>query len=665
MTGRYFEVTPDKNSIDLDEKGQGEFTFTVRNVSGRAMRGSARVLPKEKKEASWFSILGEEILEFENDATHEFKVRIAAPPGAMEGAHSFRLGVYNVANMAEEYGESEQVNAVVPRKEKPDPRPIWPWVAGAAAVILIAVILFFVIPRGATIDFGARVTSGAVDLEVVFDNNSEGVGEDAKWLWTFGDEETSTEPRPVHTYKKVGEFDVTLQVNPPDGKKTTKERFIVAKEALKAAFTSAPVLDDPTPFTVQFTDTSRGGPVSWSWTFPGSEEPVAEQNPKHAFDGPGTYPVKLTVTNVDGQGDDITQQVKVLDRLKAEFGASALRITKGASVTFTDLSTGEPDSWEWKFGEQGTSAKQNPTHKFDQIGTFAVSLRVKKGAQSDRMEKQKYIEVSRPNVKPKADFTATLTVAKRRASAMRGARVDVGRAEMRPLLAVRPVSSIRVHSGQTVYFQDRSTGDVNKWSWDFGDKTPKSTAKNPGHTYAKAGDYNVTLTASGPAGSDTMTRKGFVRVAKRTKPDTVRPQTLGPFKPVRVRGDDEFDGHGPDVTASVSLVISRDRRSLQARVFMRARETKKNWSEALPPKPGYWEKTIYTAPRGWVIQSLLTRPPSVTDQYRDTSHAARTRKFAWCTIVTVGDSKGKDIGRTTSVKATIHQDRVRVLLVEQ
>jgi PKD repeat protein len=55
-------------------------------------------------------------------------------------------------------------------------------------------------------------------------------------------------------------------------------------------------------------------------------------------------------------------------------------------------------------------------------------------------------------------------------------------------------------AGQDVLFVDTTAGGPNAWVWDFGDGV-HSTAQSPRHTYAAAGSYNVTLTATGPGGS--------------------------------------------------------------------------------------------------------------------------------------------------------------------
>jgi hypothetical protein len=58
-------------------------------------------------------------------------------------------------------------------------------------------------------------------------------------------------------------------------------------------------------------------------------------------------------------------------------------------------------------------------------------------------------------------------------------------------------------SGLTVIFTDTSTGSPTSWLWDFGDGTPKSSQRNPVHTFAAADTYVVTLTVRNSIGSDT------------------------------------------------------------------------------------------------------------------------------------------------------------------
>ena len=76
-----------------------------------------------------------------------------------------------------------------------------------------------------------------------------------------------------------------------------------------------------------------------------------------------------------------------------------------------------------------------------------------------------------------------------------------------------------------VAFTDLSTGNVASWAWDFGDGAT-STNQNPSHTYASAGSYDVALTVTGPGGSDTETKTGYVNVGSFVSDDLIT--GLGP-----------------------------------------------------------------------------------------------------------------------------------------
>ncbi|MDH3890241.1 MAG: PKD domain-containing protein [candidate division Zixibacteria bacterium] len=63
----------------------------------------------------------------------------------------------------------------------------------------------------------------------------------------------------------------------------------------------------------------------------------------------------------------------------------------------------------------------------------------------------------------------------------------------------------------TVNFTDQSTGSITDWSWTFGDGG-SSTSQNPSYEYTSAGTYDVTLTVTGPGGSDGETKNGYITV---------------------------------------------------------------------------------------------------------------------------------------------------------
>jgi len=62
----------------------------------------------------------------------------------------------------------------------------------------------------------------------------------------------------------------------------------------------------------------------------------------------------------------------------------------------------------------------------------------------------------------------------------------------------------------TVQFSDLSDGEgISAWAWDFGDGGSSST-QNPSHTFTTDGSYHVTLTVTGTAGTETLTRSDYI-----------------------------------------------------------------------------------------------------------------------------------------------------------
>jgi PKD repeat protein len=61
----------------------------------------------------------------------------------------------------------------------------------------------------------------------------------------------------------------------------------------------------------------------------------------------------------------------------------------------------------------------------------------------------------------------------------------------------------------SVTFTDLSKGTITSWLWNFGDGST-STNRNPSHTYSASGAYTVSLTATGPSGSNTAVKSQYI-----------------------------------------------------------------------------------------------------------------------------------------------------------
>jgi PKD repeat protein len=150
------------------------------------------------------------------------------------------------------------------------------------------------------------------------------------------------------------------------------------------------------------------------------------------------------------------------------------------TVKFKGSSTGisKVKSWLWNFGDETTGTSQNPSHTYESGGTYTVLLTVTgatPGVKATGIQKN-CITVYET---PMAGFTAA------------------------PLTGKAPLK---------VQFTDQSLGAA-KWLWKFGDNQT-SKEQNPVHTYRKAGRYTVGLTVTGPGGTNSMTKSGYITVTR-------------------------------------------------------------------------------------------------------------------------------------------------------
>jgi PKD repeat protein len=78
----------------------------------------------------------------------------------------------------------------------------------------------------------------------------------------------------------------------------------------------------------------------------------------------------------------------------ADFAGSPTSGPVPLTVDFTDLSTGDPTSWSWDFGDGvGTSTDQHPNYTYNSAGTYTVELTATNAYGSDTETKNNYITV--------------------------------------------------------------------------------------------------------------------------------------------------------------------------------------------------------------------------------------------------------------------------------
>ncbi len=97
------------------------------------------------------------------------------------------------------------------------------------------------------------------------------------------------------------------------------------------------------------------------------------------------------------------------------------------------------------------------------------------------------------------------------------------------IVTVLPMSNAQFTAnvvGATGIFTNQSTNAVT-YSWNFGDSSPLDNTANPTHDYTSNGTYTVTLTVTGPCGTDTYTQ--VITITQVGMQDTDLANTLSLF----------------------------------------------------------------------------------------------------------------------------------------
>lgn len=87
-------------------------------------------------------------------------------------------------------------------------------------------------------------------------------------------------------------------------------------------------------------------------------------------------------------------QITVSEAPVANFSATPTTGNAPLNVIFSDLTANTPTSWNWNFGDGGTSSLQNPSHTYNTAGTYTISLTATNTNGSDIEIKNNYINVN-------------------------------------------------------------------------------------------------------------------------------------------------------------------------------------------------------------------------------------------------------------------------------
>lgn len=429
----------------------------------------------------------------------------------------------------------------------------------------------YVFAQTPSANFTANTLSGCSPLIVQLQDLSS--GSPTSWSWDLGNGSVSSQQNPQATYFNPGTYTVRLTVTNATGTNTLTRMQYITVFAPPVVNFSVSQQTGCFPLRTQFTDMSSAVSgstiVSWLWDF-GNGVTSTLQNPSAVYPIAGNFAVTLKVTDdkgcsrILGRSSYITVTPGVVGSFTPD---PTIACTAPATIQFNNATTGPGTiSYQWDFGDGGTSATISPSHLFTNTGNYPVTMVATSSAGClDTVRTTVAVGgftssfQSDASVCPGTETTFTNTSSPSPDS-VRWAFGDgtfsrdsmpshsyaipgtyniwlynyygncVDSVSRQVSVIAPPVADFNAtgtgtcQQSLTTTFQDLSSGAVS-WLWDFGDNST-SAVQNPAHTYNGHGDYTVTLIVTNSSGCrDTLTRPAFVRLQ--------RPQITVPQLPAR------------------------------------------------------------------------------------------------------------------------------------
>ena len=383
-------------------------------------------------------------------------------------------------------------------------------------------------------NFSSDVTSVISGSNIYFSDLS--ASNPSFWKWSFpgGTPSTSTYQTQSVIYNTIGTYDVKLVVLNSGGSDSITKPSVInvvtslpgdnCSNAQDLSLLTSPYSSSTTGYKSDFTlcsfnstpdrifyiDVPNGSTLNIGQTFndfdsrhslrvggscPGTTELYCVDDPDYQnqiyTNTSGAiqrvYYILCGYSSVSYGNFTLSWQISSNGRPIANFAADYQKIQPGYNVNFTNLSSGNSNSFKWTFqgGTPSNSTYTNPSVYYELPGIYNVKLVTTNSYGVDSLIKQGYISVSAP-AKPVASFNSDRTL---------------------------------VTSGSSVYFYNNSTNSPTSWKWTFTGGSPSNSVDYyPNVVYNSPGLYSVKLVVTNAGGSDSIVKNQYITVISIPKP---------------------------------------------------------------------------------------------------------------------------------------------------
>ncbi len=223
---------------------------------------------------------------------------------------------------------------------------------------------------------------GCAPFEICFNADSSS---SISYIWSFGDSVAIGDSAICHIYTTPAAYRAEVILN--DGVGCVYTHFIDSiYSVMDTAFFRSDVQYLCGSGLVQFTDSSRAiTPISYLWNFgdpaSGKNDTSTLKDPSHFYADTGTFVVTLISSAAPGCPDTAYDTIRVITSPLPEFAFNNKGNCLGYTIQFKD-STLTPipiSSYSWDFGDplsgaNNTSLINNPSHVYNNIGSYNVKL---------------------------------------------------------------------------------------------------------------------------------------------------------------------------------------------------------------------------------------------------------------------------------------------------
>ncbi|MCP4216618.1 MAG: PKD domain-containing protein [bacterium] len=303
-------------------------------------------------------------------------------------------------------------------------------------------------------------------------------GPEPTYHWNFGDSQSGSGEITTHIYTAANSYSVTLTIT---DSANNQGRFTQIVDVSNGEDPVASLSINPTSGnindTITFNATASTDPdgtiANYAWVYgDGATATGTDAITTHQYTDPGTYTVRLTVTDNDNnEGTDIG--TIVIGNGEAPPASFTINPTSGNindTISFDASNSTDPDgtiaTYDWAFGDGATysGTDATATHEYTATGNYTVSLTVTDNDNNEGTDTEAIV---------------------------------IGNGEApTALFSINPTSG---KINDTINFDAGasydSDGTIASYAWTYGDGDT-DTGVAPDHIYTTPGNYTVNLTVT-------------------------------------------------------------------------------------------------------------------------------------------------------------------------